>query len=210
MVRKSALLIVVCLLASGCQKKEGATTQPEAQNGAASPSAQQTARSNSIETTLLQVAQAKPSVAERKFCNLVTFTNEPKKVPEANYLVEGSPSQAATEAGFFTVTGLGSGTVKLTPTEKYLTLWKEAQPQVDKFDIYSTWCFGKAKLTSLQNLKQAAPDKFLASGVMTLDPLPWATPEVVKLFGPNRNAGPYAPSSLVFYKSGDTWEVEKR
>lgn len=45
---------------------------------------------------------------------------------------------------------------------------------------------------------------------MTLQPGEWATPEVVKIFGPSRNAPVYVPRSLVFYKRGEHWEGERR
>lgn len=214
MMKKTALLIAICLLASCQQKGQTNTQTSSAQTGTTTPTTQAPTKpnGNDIKATLLQVAQANPSVAERKFCSLVTSTDKARKVEESTYLSEGSLLVEAVETGYFTVSGLGTGRVTLTPTEKYMGLWKEAQPKVDKYGLYSTWCFGTGKLTELQNFKQAAPDKYLASGVMTLDPFPWATREVLKIFGPARNDGVYTPVSLVFYKSpgSDAWEVEKR
>ncbi|GAA5534121.1 hypothetical protein [Deinococcus aluminii] len=192
------LFFALTLLLTACPAKQ--TTAQESPDAASAQS-----NEGGIKDTLLKAAQTKPSTSERTFCTISIYTSEPTKIGASSY--EDDRTQAAIKAGFFTAVDLGNGQYKVTPTAKYRDLLQHA-----RIDTYGNprFCFGKSRLTSLSNLRQAAPDKYLADGKLTLEPETWATPEVLAAFGPGRNAPSHVPLSLVFYKKGDAWEAEKR
>lgn len=201
------LLSTVLIVMTGCQKNQTQTVaQPS--TGQAAPIPANATRQDDIKAVLLQTAQAKKSVAEGKFCNLVVFADRPEKIQDSSFQDEMYHYQEAVEKGYFTASGQGSGMVKMTPTPKFLALLQHGR--IDESGLYTTFCYGKTKITDLTSIRQANPTKYTAGGVMTLQPEEWATPEVVRLFGPSRNDPVYVPRSLVFYKEGDTWEVERR
>ncbi|MBB5293392.1 hypothetical protein E5F05_00555 (plasmid) [Deinococcus metallilatus] len=194
----SPLFFALTLLLTACPAKQAVTQE--------SPSAAPAQKTgDGIKDTLLKAAQTKPSTSERTFCTVSIFTAAPTKISASSY--EDDQTQAAIKAGYFAVTDLGNGQYKVTPTAKYQALLQHAR--IDTYGI-PRFCFGKSRLTSLSNLRQAAPDKYLADGKLTLEPEVWATREVLAAFGPTRNDPSHVPLSLVFYKSGDTWEAEKR
>ena len=158
----------------------------------------------SLRASLLKVAQAQPNLAQRPYCQLVGFTKDPATL--SSTAMQSTEMQLAVKQGYFTATPKGDQVV-LKPTAKYLALLKHAEKSTSGFPKY---CFGTAKLTSLANLQQASPDKYLAQGVFTPVFESWATPDVVKIFGPGRNAPQNVPINLVFYGNGSTWDVEKR
>lgn len=153
---------------------------------------------------LLSAAQAKPTIAQRSYCKISRFNEKPQLLDPA-YL-ETDEIKLALKQGYFTSTPKG-GQYLFKPTAKYLALLKHA-----RMDSYGNakYCFGKSQLTALNNVRQVGPDKYTASGVMTLKPEPWATPDVLKIFGPDRNAGVNVPLNLVFSRNGNAWDVEKR
>lgn len=184
------------LLSTACPAKQTTQASPDPASAPASE--------GGIKATLLQAAQAKPATSERTFCVPSVFTAEPTTLNTSPY--ENGKTQTAIRTGYFTVTVLGGGQYRLMPTGKYRELLQHARLNDSGIPRF---CFGPSRLTALTNLQQAAPNKYLAQGKLTLEPEAWVTPEVLAAFGPTRNDPSQVPLSLVFYKEGDAWEAEK-
>lgn len=141
------------------------TACPAKRTSQASPAlASAPASEGGIKATLLQAAQTKPATSERTFCVPPVLTAEPTTLNTSSY--ENGKTQATIRTGYFTGTVLGGGQYRLTPTGKYRELLQRAAQRLR----HSLVLFRPFRLTALTNLQQAAPNKYLAQGKLTLEP----------------------------------------
>lgn len=199
-------LLTLPLLVLACNpKKEEAGASAAQQTG--SPVAKPDTPvkpADTLKETLIAAARQQPATSQSKPCLFMPFGNRGTDAITL-YVYNKNPFYAeAVEAGYFTTQTGPPFRLKTTPKyDELMSHSTNADSHTPKL------CVGTSYLQTLNSVRQLSPDKYSASGVLKLTPEPWATPEMLKLFG-GGSQGPLGREiSLIFRRVDGTWQAER-
>lgn len=197
------LLLTLPLVLSACPRSpQSAESPPGDSPGPAQPVT--AAPASTLEDTLLASARLDPATSETTVCIFLPFGDNGTGAI-SRYRYNEVPFYAkAVEAGYFTTDD--GPPFRLKTTARYEELRSHARnsnPYAPKL------CVGKARVVSLSSVRQLGPDKVSAQGVLQLDPEPWATDDMMKLFNGNKGFGTRRELGLMFRRVDGVWTAER-